>query len=327
MSSLTTTYMGLQLQNPLLVASCSLSKNLEGVKRISAAGAGAIVFKSLFEEQLQIETRELEQHIGHSWHTEAFDYVNNMGMQLGPKEYIVLIEKAKAEVEIPLIASLNCVSPRWWSEYAKKLENAGADALELNISFLPSDPQRDSSEIENLYLEAVTTVQETVKIPIAVKLGPYFTSLAQLGQKLCQKGVSALVLFNRFYQVDIDIDTLGFTTGASFSAPEEMSLPLRWIALLSDRIDCDFAATTGVHDAKGVIKMLLAGATTVQLCSTLYVNGLERIAEILNDLQSWMTEHEFFSIDQFRGKLSREHGEKAELLDRLQYIKALVGVE
>ena len=327
MSTLTTTYMGLQLQNPLLVASCSLSKNLEGAKRIAAAGAGAIVFKSLFEEQLQIETKELEQHIGTSWHTEAFDYVKNMGMQLGPKEYIALIEKAKAEVGIPLIASLNCVSPRWWSEYAKKLENAGADALELNISFLPSDPQRESSEIENLYLEAVDTVRETVKIPIAVKLGPYFTSLAQLSRRLCQKGVSALVLFNRFYQIDIDIESLRFTTGASFSAPEEMSLPLRWIALLSDRIDCDFAATTGVHDAKGVIKMLLAGATTVQLCSTLYVNGLERIAEILNDLQSWMTEHEFFSIDQFRGKLSREHGEKAELLDRLQYIKALVGVE
>ena len=327
MSILTTTYMDLELENPILVASCSFSKNLEGIKRISDAGAGAVVLKSLFEEQLQIETSELEQHIGTSWHTEAFDYVKNMGMQLGPKEYISLIEKAKAEVGIPLIASLNCLSPRWWAEYAKKLENAGADALELNISFLPSDPNRESSEIENLYLEAMDSVKGTVKIPIAVKLGPYFTSLARLGQNLCKKGASALVLFNRFYQVDINIDTLGFTTGKTFSAPEEMSLPLRWIALLSDRMDCDFAATTGIHDAKGVIKMLLAGARVVQLCSTLYVNGLEFINEILNDLQSWMTEHEFTSIDQFRGKLSREQGEKAELLDRLQYIKALVGVE
>ncbi len=327
MSSVSTTYMGLELNNPLLVASCSLSKNLDGIRKIADAGAGAVVLKSLFEEQLQIETAELERHIGPSWHTEAFDYVQNMGMQLGPKEYVALVEKAKAELKLPLIASLNCISTKWWAEYAKKLENAGADALELNISFLPGDPERESGEIENLYLEAVDSVKGTVHIPIAVKLGPYFTSLISLGSKLCRKGISALVLFNRFYQVDIDIDKLAFTTGASFSTPEEMSLPLRWTALLSDRIDCDFAATTGVHDAAGVIKMLLAGATVVQLCSTLYQHGLEQIAVILNEVQAWMDGHGFTDLAQLRGKLSREQGEQAQLLERLQYIKALVGVE
>ena len=327
MSDLTTKYMGLDLQNPIAVASCSLSKNGDGIKRIADAGAGAVILKSLFEEQIQAETQEVEQYIGPTWHTEAYDYVKNMGMQLGPNEYLKLIENAKKQVTIPVIASLNCVSARWWAEYAKKLEKAGADGLELNISFLPSDPQRDSREVEKLYYKALDSVKYTVNIPIAVKLGPYFSSLANLSHELFRRGASALVFFNRFYQVDIDIEKMVFSSGSRFSSTEEMSLPLRWIALLSDRIGCDFAATTGVYDAKGVIKMLLVGATVVQLCSTLYVNGLERISEILKELSDWMKKHEFESVDQFRGKLSREQSEKPELLERLQYIKALVGVE
>jgi dihydroorotate dehydrogenase (fumarate) len=327
MSDLTTKYMGLDLQNPIAVASCNLSKNSDGIKRIADAGAGAVILKSLFEEQIKADTQEVEHYIGPTWHTEAYDYVQNMGMQLGPNEYLKLIENAKKQVSIPVIASLNCVSARWWTEYAKKLEKAGADGLELNISFLPSDPRRDSREVEKLYYKALDSVKSAVNIPIAVKLGPYFSSLANLSHELFRRGASALVLFNRFYQVDINIEKLTFSPGSRFSTTEEMSLPLRWIALLSDRVGCDFAATTGVYDAKGAIKMLLAGATVVQLCSTLYVNGLERISEILKELSNWMEKNQFKTVDQFRGKLSREQSEKPELLERLQYIKALVGVE
>jgi len=228
---------------------------------------------------------------------------------------------------VPIIASLNCVSAKWWAEYAKKLENAGADALELNISLLPSDPQRDSREVENLYYKVVDSVAQNINIPIAVKLGPYFSSLAAIVHELFRRGASAFVFFNRFYQVDIDVEKMAYATGSRFSNPEEITLPLRWIALLSDRVGADFASTTGVYDCNGVIKMLLAGATAVQLCSTLYVNGLERISQILRDLNTWMDKHGFESIAQFRGKLSKEQSENPELLERLQYIKVLVGIE
>jgi len=327
MVDLSTRYMGLPLRNPLIVASCSLGKTAEGVRRCADAGAGAVVLKSLFEEQIYAETKDLEEYLWLSGHPEAFEYVRGFRMELGPEQYVEFIEDAKKAVSIPIIASLNCISPKWWATYAKRIERAGADALELNISVMPSDPKRSSKEIETLYLDIFDGVKNQVDIPIAVKIGPYFTSLARMAWELGRRGASALVLFNRFYRLDIDIDKLELATGYQFSSPHEMNLSLRWIALLAGRVNSDLAASTGVHDGAGVVKQLLAGASAVQLCSTLYLNGLEQIRRILQEVETWMRKHNFESVEQMRGKLSQMSSDKPELYERLQYVKALVGID
>jgi dihydroorotate dehydrogenase (fumarate) len=327
MANLSTTYMGLTLPNPLIVASCSLVKSPEGVRRCADAGVGAVVLKSLFEEQMKAEMANIEKDIWLPGHPEAFEYVSKMGMAIGPREYLQLIKEAKGLVSIPIIASLNCISPKWWADYAKQIEAAGADALELNISAMPSDPNRNSEEVEQLYFRILEEVKARVDIPIAVKIGSHFTSLARVVVELCRRGVSALVLFNRFYQLDIDIEKLELIPGYKLSSPHEMNLPLRWIALLAGRVDCDLAASTGVHDGAGAIKQLLAGATAVQLCSTLYLNGLEQIGHILEDMEIWLQKHGFESLDQMRGMLSQMQSDNPELYERLQYIKTLVGIE
>lgn len=327
MVDFSTKYMGLTLSNPLVVGSSGLSNTPEGVRRCADAGAGAVVLKSLFEEQMKAETEDLEQHSWILGHPEAFEYVRGVGMGLGPREYLKLVEETKRTVSIPVIASLNCVSPKWWVNYAKQIELAGADALELNISVMPSDPDRSSKEIEGLYFKIFEEVKIGTEIPIAVKIGPYFTSMARMADEFSKRGVSALVLFNRFYQLDIDIEKLQLAPGYRFSSSHEMSLSLRWIALLTGRIRCDLAASTGVHDGVGVIKQLLAGASAVQICSTLYINGVEYIGKILKEMESWMEKHGFNSVDQVRGKLSQDLSDRPELYERLQYIKALVGIE
>jgi dihydroorotate dehydrogenase (fumarate) len=324
---LSTKYMGLDLNNPLMVASCSLVSTIEGVRRCADAGVGAIVLKSLFEEQIQAETEDLEQYLWMSKHPEAFEYIGKMGMALGPREYLKLIEDAKGKVSVPIIASLNCISPKWWTGYAKQIAAAGADGLELNISVMPSDPGRTSEEVEGLYVEILDGVKAEIDIPIAVKIGSHFSSIARIADELCKRGASALVLFNRFYQLDIDIEKLKLAPGYRFSSPDEISVPLRWIALLSGRVKCDLAASTGVHDGAGVIKQLLAGAAVVQVCSTLYINGLEQIRLMLGQLEEWLKRHDFESTDQMRGKMSQMESDRPELYERLQYIKALVGID
>jgi len=327
MADLTTRYMGLQLRNPLIVASCSLVNSVEGVQRCADAGAGAIVLKSLFEEQIEADTREIQKHVWLSGHTEAYDYVRRIGVETGEQDYLSLLERAKRAVSIPVIASFNCITPDWWTDYARKLESAGADGIELNIAVLPSDPRHSSNEIEELYYNILEGVRTSVQIPIAVKIGPYFTSLASVAQALCAKGASALVLFNRFYQLDINIDKLNLVPGYRFSTPDEINVSLRWISLLAGRVNCDLAATTGVHDAPGFIKQLLAGAAAVQICSTLYKHGIGHIAQILSNIELWMKKHQFESVAQFQGKLSQKESEQPESYERLQYVKALVGIE
>ncbi|MBN2415216.1 dihydroorotate dehydrogenase-like protein [bacterium] len=322
-----TEYLGLTLRNPLIAASCSLSKDLDGIKKLADSGVGAIVLKSLFEEQMDMETRDIEQYIGPAWHTEARDYVRNMGMQLGPRQYVDLVKKAKSAVSIPVIASLNCISENWWYEYAHKLEVAGADALELNIGFLPGSPGQSGREVEETYFRIVENVKATCAIPFAVKLGFHFSALPWFAWQLADKGAGALVLFNRFYQADIDIDAMKLRAGNRLSGPEESHLPLRWISLLYGKIGAGLSASTGAHSAAEVIKLLLAGACTVQLCSTLYKNSLTRVQEIIDGLQAWMSEHSFSSISDFRGLLSHEKMDDPGLWERLQYIKALVGIE
>ena len=286
-----------------------------------------MVLKSLFEEQIAAKAKDMEEHLWLYGHTEAFEYVSKMAMPLGPRDYLKLIEDAKASVSIPVIASLNCISPRWWTDFARQIEAAGADGLELNISVMPSDPARTSTEIEKIYADIVESLRSGVRIPIAVKIGPYFTSVARMATAFSEQGVSALVLFNRFYQIDIDIDRIGIMPGIRFSSPDEISLPLRWIALLAGSVKCDLAASTGVHDGDGFVKQLLAGATVVQVCSTLYEHGMEHIGKILDDADTWMQKHGFTKVGDFRGKLSRQVTERPELYERLQYIKLFTGIE
>ncbi len=327
MVDIRTKYMGFVLSNPLIVASSSLTKSLDGVKRCADAGAGAVVLKSLFEEQINVEVKDVEQYILPYWHPEAFDYVRQMGMELGPTDYLHFVSQTKEALSIPVIASLNCISPKWWINYVKRIVDAGADAIELNIAMMPSNPLKQARAIEHLYLEIIEEVDASIDIPIAVKIGPYFTSMAHMANQLSKHDVSALVLFNRFYQPNIDIEKLAISPGYNFSSPEEMGQSLRWIALLSGKLDCDLAAATGIHDASGVIKQILAGAKVAQLCSTLYLNGLKQIGVILEDIRSWMAKHSFQTLDDFRGKLSQMESKDPEVYERIQYIKSLVGTE
>jgi dihydroorotate dehydrogenase (fumarate) len=349
MINLSTKYMGLDLRNPIIVASSSLTSTLDKIKQCADAGAGAIVLKSLFEEQIHAEGVDLSQYSQSLYDAEAADWLQNYNMELGPTKYLQLIEDAKKAVSIPVIASLNCFSTRWWLNYAKKIEAAGADAIELNFGVIFSDSTKTGKQVEDLYIETIKQVKKRVKVPIALKIGPYFSSFANIAEKLSRgeeeatffvgwsggkrpaeklwDGVDALVLFNRYYCLDIDIDNMTLKAGNPYSSPEEIHLPLRWISLLSGRVKCDLAATTGVHDGEGAIKQILTGATAVQLCSTLYKNGLPQIGKILNQIEDWMKAHNFSTLDQFRGKLRQLGSENPQRYERLQYIKLLVGIE
>jgi dihydroorotate dehydrogenase (fumarate) len=327
MADLSVTYMGLKLANPLIVSSSSLTNTVAKVKRCEDSGAGAVVLKSLFEEQIEAQTEEIEEE---SWpypHPEAFDYVRQMGMRLGQDDYLKLISEAKKSVSIPVIASLNCISPKWWGNYAREIARAGADAIELNIAILPVDPQRSAEDVERTYVRIIEGIRRRVEIPVAAKIGPYFTALPQLARQLSDAGVAALVLFNRFYQMDIDIEKLSLVPGYHLSSPDEIHLPLRWVAVLSGQVGCDIAASTGIHDGTGIIKQLLAGARAVQVCSHLYQKGMDSIGVMLDQLREWMERHHHDKIADFNGKMCMESSEKPEYYERLQYIKVLVGLE
>jgi dihydroorotate dehydrogenase (fumarate) len=327
MADLSVTYMGLKLANPLIVSSSSLTNTVVKVKRCEDSGAGAVVLKSLFEEQIEAQTEEIEEE---SWpypHPEAFDYVRQMGMRLGQDDYLKLISEAKKSVSIPVIASLNCISPKWWGNYAREIARAGADAIELNIAILPVDPQRSAEDVERTYVRIIEGIRRRVEIPVAAKIGPYFTALPQLARQLSDAGVAALVLFNRFYQMDIDIEKLSLVPGYHLSSPDEIHLPLRWVAILSGQVGCDIAASTGIHDGTGIIKQLLAGARAVQVCSHLYQKGMDSIGVMLDQLREWMERHHHDKIADFNGKMCMEVSEKPEYYERLQYIKVFVGLE
>ena len=327
MADLTTKYMGLKLSSPLVVASSNMTKNLDNIKKLEELGAGAVVLKSLFEEQVQKEMiDDIGKHMGPSWHTEAYEYIQKMGMELGPKEHLKLIEDAKTSVKLPIIASLNAVNIDVWKKYSKQLENAGADALEANISFISRDLYEDPGSIEDRYFKIIEAIKSSISIPLSVKIGPYFTSLGSFARELCRIGSDGLVLFNRFYQFDIDIENLKIIGGNHLSTSTETNLPLRWVSLLAERIDCDIASTTGIHEVSDIVKHLLAGAQVVQVCSTLYKKGIDYLKKLNGDLEQWLDSHGYSGIDEIRGKLSFEKSETPEIYERLQYIKAIVGV-
>lgn len=322
---LSTTYMGLKLRNPLIVSSSRITSSVDDIKKCSDYGAGAIVLKSLFEEQfLANSNRLMDQDQKYFWYPEAIDFINEHSKDYGIKNYLKLIRDAKSVTNIPIIASVNCVTALEWPRYAKELEEAGADGIELNVFIVPKDEKIASLELEDLYVKVVEEVKKYVSIPVAIKIGPFFTNGFNMTNRLCQAGVDGIVVFNRFYRPDIDIDSEEISRPNYLSCPQEMGQPLRWVSLFSSRVKCDIAGNTGIHEGSGMIKMLLAGASAVQVCSTLYVNGLGYIDTMVNDLKKWMTWKGYNNIDEFKGKLTKKH-ENIAAFERVQFLKQALG--
>jgi len=324
MADLSTRYMGLQLRSPFLVASSSLSNKIENFQSAEASGAGAIVLRSLFEEQIEAAESELEEAISFQAdaNPEARSYMPPQ--RIGPREYLRLIERAKKTVQIPIIASLNCAAPGSWSEYARQLQDAGADALEVNIYSVGADPDVSGEQLEREYVEIVAGVREAITVPMALKVSPFFTSFANAARKFDDAGVNALVLFNRFLQPDIDLDRMALHSSMQLSHPWEMLLPLRWTAILYGRVQCDLAASTGVHDVAGAVKMLLAGSTVVQLAATLLRNGVNHLAALRGGLEDWMERGRYSALDDFRGTLSQKEARDPRAFERAQYVNLIL---
>ena len=326
MVDLTTKYLGLTLRNPIVVSSSNMTATTDKIIACERAGAGAVVLKSLFEEQIQADTAKMMESVEETHYATAYDYLTKTGNYHYIDEYLTLLEESKSKVSIPIIASLNCVSSGSWIDYAQRIERLGADALELNVFILPADVKKKGREIEEVYLEVCRKIQNKISIPFALKIGSHFSGLANMIKVLTEEGASGFVLFNRFYQLDVDIEEMKILPAKIFSGPQEMALSLRWIALLSGEIDADFAAGTGIHAGKSVLKQILVGAKTVQLCSVLYQNGIDYIHTILNVLDNWMGRHAYNSIEDFRGSLCQEKSQNPEVYERAQYVKALVGI-
>jgi dihydroorotate dehydrogenase (fumarate) len=323
---LSTTYLGLKLKNPIVPSASPLSHTIDGMKRMEDAGASAIVMYSLFEEQIEHEKAEVEHYLSYGVESfaESLTYFPQVGdYNLGPDEYVELMRKAKKALGIPIIGSLNGISVGGWISYARKLQDAGADALELNVYYIPTDPQLVSQDVEDRYLEVLHAVKETVRIPIAMKLSPFFTSLAHMAQRLVNGGASGLVLFNRFYQPDIDIEALEVRPNLNLSSSNALRLPMRWIGILHGRVKASLAATSGIHTAQDVIKAVMAGADVTMVCSELLKQGTGRITEILADLNKWMIEHEYVSIEQMKGSMSQKSVADPAAFERANYMKAL----
>jgi dihydroorotate dehydrogenase (fumarate) len=326
MPDLTTNYLGFHLRNPLVASASPLSKKLDTVRRIEDAGAAALVMYSLFEEQITHESQELDHYLERGTHSfaEALTYFPDLDYpNLGTEPYLEHLYKIKQAVSIPVIGSLNGISSGGWVEFAHRIEQAGADALELNIYYLPTDPDLTGAELEEDYVQLVRDVRAKVKLPIAVKLSPYFTALPNLAKRIVEAGADGLVLFNRFYQPDFDLEELEVVPNLVLSTSYELRLPLRWIAILYGRIQADFALTSGVHTAQDVLKAMMAGANVAMMTSTLLENGVGRIMHILTDLQEWMEEHEYESIEQMRGSMSQQAVAEPAAFERANYIRAL----
>jgi len=319
MTNLTTTYLGLKLKNPIIVSSSGLTSTPEKIRKIEENGAGAVVLKSLFEEQIRYEANQL---LSYNEYPEASDYITNYSKDNSVNEYLKLIEECKKIVSIPIIASINCISSEDWIEFAKKIEKSGADALELNIYILACDTKIDAKKQEEAYYKIVSKVRKNIKIPIAVKISNHFTNLVNFVEQLNSNGANSVVLFNRFYEPDIDIENLKMSNFEVFSSQTDIKNTLRWVGILSSKkLKIQISASTGIHDGKSVIKLLLAGADTVQICSTLYKNGLEYIKTILEFIDEWIYRKGFNSIDEFRGKMNNANIKEPIVYERVQFMK------
>jgi dihydroorotate dehydrogenase (fumarate) len=326
MADLTTTYLGLKLKNPLVASASPLSESVETVRKLEEAGIAAVVMYSLFEEQIIHESLELDHFLDYG--TEASAEFGTIYPQTGkyslkPDQYVEKLGQIKKAVQVPVIGSLNGVSAGGWMKYARKIEDAGADALELNIYYLPVDPAITASQLEDNYVRLVQDVCRSIKIPVAVKLSPFFTALPNLAKRMAEAGAKGLVLFNRFYQPDLDLETLEVVPNLILSNSHELRLPLRWIAILYGRVSCDFALTSGIHTAEDVLKSMMAGASVAMMASELLQNGPGRASAILADLKQWMDQHEYTSIQQMKGSMSQKSVEAPAAFERANYMKVL----
>jgi dihydroorotate dehydrogenase (fumarate) len=323
---LTTTYLGMKLKNPLVPSSSPLMRTLDNLRWMEDAGAAAVVLHSLFEEQITDESRTLNHYLTQgiesfpealSYFPEASDY------KTGPIEYLEHIRKAKAALDIPVIASLNGVSTGGWINYARQIEEAGADALELNVYYIPTDPDLTGGEVEQIYLDVLKDVKSAISLPLALKLNPYFSSIANISRRLADNGANSLVLFNRFYQPDLDLETLEVVPNLKLSTSAELRLPLRWIAILYGRVHTDLALTTGVHTVTDVLKAVAAGANVAMLASELLRNGINRLSVLAQGLDEWLTENEYDSLAQLQGSLSQINCPEPAAFERANYMRVL----
>jgi len=324
--SLATNYLGLPLKNPIVVSSSPLSHTLDSVQRLEDAGASAVVMYSLFEEQITFESLYVDHYLRNNTNSyaESLDYFPEMDhYNVWPDEYLNLIRRAKESVDIPIIGSLNGVSIGGWTNYAGLIEDAGADALELNVYYVPTNIEMTGREIEGMYLDMLRQVKSAVTIPVAMKLSPFFSSVSNMAKRMVTEGASGLVLFNRFYQPDFDLESLEVAPRLVLSNSNELRLPLRWVAILYGRILADFAITTGIHNAEDVLKGLMAGAKVTMMASELLQNGVRRIKEILSEMEAWMDEHEYESVAQMIGSMSQKNCAEPAAFERANYMKIL----
>jgi len=326
MADLTTKYMGLTLKNPIIIASSGLTDSFGKIAELERNGAGAVVLKSLFEEQIILEADQnfkeaRDNRLIYAEYSETLDYIDVHVSEKELGKYLDIIKQVKKDLMIPLIASVNCISNIGWTGFAKQIEKAGADALELNIFITPFGFDNNCEDTEKKYYKILRKVKQEISIPVAVKISPFFTNLGKVIMNFEAEGANGVVLFNRFTNPDIDIDNINVTVAEVFSNPAEMNNSLRWIAILANRLKIDIAATSGIHDGKAVIKQILAGARVVQVASALYKNGVSYIIEMLKYLESWMDKKGFNYIDQFRGKLSQGKYSRPDIYERLQFMK------
>lgn len=319
---LSTKYLGLTLKNPVIVGSSGLTDTVKKIQDLEKYGAGAVVIKSIFEEEITLEYEKvLAEEAPSRYKDDYLDYFDYKIKEQNVQNYIKLISDAKKKVKIPVIASINCSSSHEWTYFAKKIEEAGADALELNLFILPSTLDKSIDDIDHIYLEIINNVKNSINIPLSIKISYYFSNLGRAIKVLSKTGVAGIVLFNRFYSPDIDLDKMEIISTNVLSTPQELPTSLRWIGIMANRVKCDLAASTGVHDGKAVIKQLLAGANAVQMVSALYQNGPDYLPKVIEEIENWMKEKGFESIDDFRGKLSQEQFVDPTLYERVQFMK------
>ena len=326
MIDMSTTYLGLKLNSPVIASSSPLTRKVADVQRMEAAGVGAVVLYSLFEEQIVHESLELDHHLNRSanFSPESLGYIpDHESYSLLPDQYLKNIEALKKAVKVPVLGSLNGASRGGWVRYAHLIQDAGADALELNMYFLATDPARTAADIENQQVDLVADVRASIQLPLTIKLSPYYTALPHFLHRLVDAGANGLVLFNRFYQPDFDVEELDVTHTLDLSTSAELRLPLRWISILNGSLDADFALTSGVHTGLDVIKAMMAGARVAMTTSELLHNGIGRIREILDEVQSWMAEHEYLSIADMQGSMSQKSVANPDAFERANYMKVL----
>jgi dihydroorotate dehydrogenase (fumarate) len=324
--NLTTNYLGLDLKNPIVASSSPLSHTVDSIRRLEDAGAAAVVMYSLFEEQIGFDSYYIDYHLtqGIDSYAESISYFPDMqSYNVGPDQYLNLIRRAKEAVNIPVIGSLNGTSVGGWTDYATLIEEAGADALELNVYYLPTHPDITGAEVEKLYLDILSAVRQAVMIPVAVKLSPFFSSVANMSGRLADHGADGLVLFNRFYQPDFDLENLEVAPRLVLSNSDDLRLPLRWVAILYDRVSADLAITSGIHTSHDVIKGLMAGAKVTMMASELLQKGVRRIGQVLNELVTWLNDHEYETVMQMIGAMSQKHCAEPAAFERANYMKML----